>query len=64
MAVTDGKLKIRYTRHQPVTLEPLVADVFGSDGGKIRFTRDTNGKVIGFTLNEGRIRDLKFSRQE
>lgn len=63
LSVTDGKLTVRITKHKPFVLEPLIADVFGSDSGRVRFTRDANGRVAGFMLTEGRVRDLKFSKQ-
>ncbi len=46
-------------------LRPVARDVFQSleDGGTFTFSRDGQGRVVGFTFNTGRIRNLKFVRR-
>ena len=31
---------------------------------QMKFTRATNGRIAGFAINEGRVRNLKFSKVE
>jgi len=60
--VTDGRLYLRRLKVAPVTLEPLDRDVFRGSSGTLRFSRDARGRVTGFTLSNGRIRNLRFTK--
>lgn len=60
MTLKDGTLRLERSKNRPATPEPLVADTFSSPAGVIRFTRDSAGKVTGFTLEAGRVQGLKF----
>ena len=60
--VADGRLVLRRLKFATVTLEPLTRDVFRGSTGTLRFSRDSDGRVAGFTLNSGRIRGFRFSR--
>ena len=60
--VTDGRLSLRRLKVSPVTLEPLNRDVFRGSSGTLRFSRDAKGRVSGFTLSNGRIRNLRFTK--
>ena len=46
-------------------LRPVARDVFQSleEGDTFTFSRDGQGRVVGFTFNTGRIRNLKFVRR-
>ena len=45
------------------TLSPLMRDVFALTGGeRLRFTRDSRGRVNGYSLWAGRVRHLRFER--
>ncbi len=43
-------------------LRPFTRDVFQARG-RFTFSRDSQGRVVGFTFNTGRIRNLKFVRR-
>ncbi len=63
MVVQDGKLTLTRLKHKPAPLEPRTVDVFTTEIGTIRFTRDSNHRVSGFVLNSGRIRNFRFTRR-
>jgi hypothetical protein len=39
------------------------ADAFTFRGMTVRFQRDANRKVIGLTVDAGRVRDIKFTKR-
>jgi hypothetical protein len=59
--VEDGKLAIRRRKHGVTALEPAFADAFNGVGD-LRFTRDGSGRVDGFLLTTGRVRNVRFTR--
>ena len=61
----DGKLTLTRQKFAPQLFEPAFRDAFSSLSilGTIRFTRDERGRVSGFTLSSGRIRNFGFVRQ-
>lgn len=62
--VEDGKLFYGgevNTPRQP--LEPTIRDAFGLGVMQFEFTRDANGKVNGFVLHAGRIRNVAFVKK-
>jgi len=62
--VKDGKLRIRVSPLPEREMNPLYADAFMVDnGGQIKFTRDSSGKVNGFEVFTGRIRHLRFIKR-
>jgi len=63
MVIQDGKLMLARLKHKPAPLEPRILDVFTTEIGTIRFTRDSNDRVSGFVLNSGRIRNFRFTRR-
>ncbi|MFQ6109001.1 MAG: serine hydrolase domain-containing protein [Candidatus Aminicenantales bacterium] len=51
-------------RNAPVPpLRPTLRDWFSVRGWTLHFIRDENGKIIAFTLNAGRVRNLRFERK-
>ncbi len=56
-------LVLKRLRAKPSTLESSVKDVFSGGPGSFRFTRDAQGKVNGFVLNAGRIRNMQFRKR-
>jgi hypothetical protein len=46
----------------PLTLETL-PETFLSSGLRLRFQRDANGRVQGFTVDAGRVRGIAFERR-
>lgn len=59
----DGQvIRLERLKNRPAPIQPLVADTFSSPAGVLRFTRDTTGRVDGFTLEAGRVRGLRFRK--
>jgi CubicO group peptidase (beta-lactamase class C family) len=44
-------------------MQPTFHDAFITDGVQFEFKRDTKGKIIGFVLGAGRVRNVSFARQ-
>jgi CubicO group peptidase (beta-lactamase class C family) len=63
LVVRDGTLRLERLKAQPAALVPLVTDTFTAPIGVIRFTRDAGGRVIGFVLDGGRIKRMRFVRE-
>ncbi len=59
----EGKLSLARLKHKPAPLEPRTLDVFTTEIGTIRFTRDSNHRVSGFLLSSNRIRNFRFTRR-
>ena len=57
----DGLVLTRL-KNDPDPLRPVTRDLFAAGVGKIRFTRDAQGKVNGFLLTTGRVINLRFER--
>ena len=62
IAAEDGKLILTHLKHKAETLWPVMRDIYVGDTGTLRFTRDGNSRIIGFTLNAGRIRNFHFKK--
>jgi CubicO group peptidase (beta-lactamase class C family) len=60
--LADGRLYLRRLKVAQVTLEPLTRDVFRGSSGTLRFARDAKGRVTGFTLSSGRVRNFRFTK--
>jgi len=66
LSIKDGQLVAGHPRNPDSHLEPSDVDQFSGDNwwfGKIRFERDANKKITGFTLSGSRVRNLRFIRQ-
>lgn len=61
--VRDGGLALRRKKHADAPLSPVTADWHEGGPGTLRFTRDAEQRVTGFTLSTGRIRGLWFERR-
>lgn len=62
----DGsKLTLVRKKNDPMTLEPAFEDAFvtGPFFGVARFDRDSSGRITGFKLFAGRIRNFQFVKQ-
>ena len=55
-----GDLVLHRLRNKPDTLHPVTLDLFAGSIGSIRFTRSSTGKISGFTLSTGRIKNMRF----
>jgi hypothetical protein len=60
--VKDSVLEIHPYKRNPEKLKPAYQDAFsGGDAGTVRFVR-TKGRVTGFRLTGGRVRNVEFVR--
>lgn len=65
IALKDDKIVLMRKKADPTTLQPIFRDAFSTFSilGTIRFTRDAQHRVNGFTLHAGRIRSFKFVKR-
>ena len=64
IALSDGKLVVRSLKSNDIPLLPLSPDLFDGGGNRIRFTRDTQGKITGALLNSARVFNFRFERSQ
>ncbi len=66
VTVEKGKLILARKKFRASTLDPLFKDAFatGSILGTIRFTRDRQNRINGFTVFAGRVRHFAFVKQQ
>lgn len=65
LRLRDGRLVAEHRRHPDTPLTPTLADRFSGDNWwfrRLHFTRDAAGRVDGFRLTGGRVRNLRFER--
>jgi CubicO group peptidase (beta-lactamase class C family) len=63
LTVEGDQLVARHFRTGAFPFQPVERDVFQAPWfGRVEFTRDENGEVIGFTANSVRVRGLRFER--
>ncbi len=65
IAVKDDKLVMTRKKAAAVMMQPVFRDAFSTLSilGTIRFTRDAQNRVNGFTVSAGRIRGFKFVKR-
>lgn len=59
--IVDSKLWLYIFNNPPIPLRPVDEDVFESQF-RITFQRNANGKISGFRLDAGRVKNLLFVR--
>jgi CubicO group peptidase (beta-lactamase class C family) len=67
LLVDENRLVARHRRYDDIPLDPGETDDFTSRTWFLRdlkFTRDNRGRVNGFLVYNGRVRDLRFDRME
>jgi CubicO group peptidase (beta-lactamase class C family) len=62
VAIKDGGLVLRRRPADEMPMRPVYADDFDSQLGSLRFLRDARGRVTGFGIFAGRVRDVRFRR--
>jgi CubicO group peptidase (beta-lactamase class C family) len=65
LRVRDGTVVVEHQRHPPVDLFPVDRNRFGGTAwylSDLEFTRDASGRVDGFRISGGRVRNLRFER--
>ena len=63
IVVKDGQLVLQRRESPDATLRPVYEDDFASPIGSLRFARDGSGRVTGFGVYSGRIRNVRFTRR-
>ena len=66
MVLESGKLIARHFRTGDVMLTLTKADQFSGNKwyfGRVVFTRNPNGKIVGCNVSGGRVRNLKFEKK-
>jgi hypothetical protein len=63
ISVQEGRLVLKRLKSKPENLEPTIADTFWGLNGDLHFERGVDGKVSGFTLDAGRIKNFHFAKQ-
>lgn len=67
LEVVNDTLTAHHQRHDDIRLHVRASDDFSTTAwwtGRIKFTRDGAGKIDGFRVNAGRVRNLKFTRTD
>ena len=64
IVIEDGKLSIRHKKLPACPLQPVKKDTFTADDMVLYFTCDGMDRVAGFTLNVGRVKNLRFDRTD
>ena len=60
--VEKGELVLYVNTRRLGVLEPSYKDGFTRGGSVIDVQRDAKGRITGFVLQAGRVRNLKFTR--
>lgn len=60
IVLRDSTLVRTHRKMTDATLVPAGKDVFTYGGVAVVFSRDRRGRVTGFTVNDGRVRGVKF----
>ena len=63
IAVENGTLVLKRLKSKPEKLEPTITDTFWGLDGDLQFQRGPSGKITGFTLNAGRVKNFHFAKQ-
>lgn len=62
VAVKGDSLVLRRRPADEMVMRPIYDDDFGTSIGSLRFSRDASGRITGFGIFSGRIRDVRFSK--
>lgn len=60
----EGKLFLKRRKHEKTLMIPTFKDAYTREDSDILFTRDNENAISGFTLTTGRVRNLRFIKQE
>ncbi len=61
IAVNNGAAEVTRPNTKPSKLEPIYGDWFRA-GSRYRFERDAAGKITGFRISAGRVKNILFQR--
>ena len=63
VALKGDTLVLRRRPADEMAMRPIYDDDFGTPIGSLRFSRDAHGRITGFGVFSGRIRDVRFSKR-
>jgi hypothetical protein len=63
LAVEKGALMLRRPAAPPQPLVPVARDEFMAGPAMVTFARGADGRVTGYVLDIGRVRNLRFDRR-
>jgi hypothetical protein len=63
LRMRGDKLALTRLKYRPAMLQPIMRDVFLTDSGAIRFTRNAQGQISGFICNLGRVRNFRLKKK-
>lgn len=64
LVAMDSVLQVDFRKLNNATMAPVFADGFLANfGATIIFTRDAKHRITGFTLSDGRVRNVRFQRE-
>ena len=63
VALAGDSLVLRRRPADEMAMRPIYDDDFRTPIGSLRFSRDAQGRVTGFGVFSGRIRDVRFSKR-
>ncbi|TEU09344.1 MAG: serine hydrolase, partial [Candidatus Aminicenantes bacterium] len=63
LALKKGKLHFVHKNAPESPLQPTLKDKFTERGYRINFIRDQEKKLTGFTLDAGRVKNLRFNKK-
>jgi CubicO group peptidase (beta-lactamase class C family) len=58
----DGALNLEFLKSGPIVLEPHIMDIFIGANGTLKFERNEDLNISGFSITSGRIRNLAFTK--
>jgi hypothetical protein len=61
--VEGDRLVVKRRPDSTVALTPVYADGFIASLGWINFRRDSNRRIVGLSVSQDRVWDLRFTRQ-
>ena len=64
VVIENGNLTIHRRPNSSFTLNPTYADAFYCLLGNVRFVKDAAQKIVGLSLSEPRVWDLRFTRDD
>ncbi|MBL8271575.1 serine hydrolase domain-containing protein [Steroidobacter sp.] len=63
VVLEGGALQLQASKKPADGLQAVTRDLFSGEIGSMQFNRDAAGRVAGFDLTSGRIKDVRFVRQ-
>ena len=64
VTVEDGELVLKRLKSKADRLQPAIADYFQGSIGSLHFQRGQDGRITGFVLNTGRIRNFQLRKAD